>query len=1143
MSTSATPSLPAGYYSLTVRNVQGCSAVADFHIEEWPKPVAQISTPDPYFFLCPNGQQVNIYALETEDDQFFQWFQNGQPVGTDSPILTTGVQDDIYVVVTNQRGCKATSNIISFIDCEDLGGTCVNGFCSGIPNGSGNNPPDSSSLCIPQGNLDFSFSTNDCKTFSFQNLSTNFIPNSFIWDFGDPASNNNSSTATNPTHVFSSPGYYHVWLFGKVPSGSDPTQTCNLLVGKTVLVPLQADFHVEETCAGLPTQFTDLSTFVPNTGITAWHWDFGDAASGTGNISDQQHASHVFTDAGTYTITLEVTSTEGCTAVFFREITVHEPPVAYFNPPQSLCAATALNFMGNAGTSPVSYEWDFGDSASGNGNVSQNQNTWHVYPDVAVYPVTLTVSSPYGCESSYTSNVAIEANDLSGEIDQPVPICEGGSTTISATEGGISWVWSNTKISKSISISQAGVYSVTLTNSEGCTYSPPPVVLEVLPPPVATIRAVELNVFGQPITYHEGSYTACEGEDVFLEIIGDPRYQYEWSGGGSGEQLSLTGANNNLLPVGNHSFSVTITDVFTGCSSVEGPFPITVHGLPTNATISSDPPGPLCGGAEVNFWVENPDPALNYLWNTGQLSTTISALAGGTYLVLATNQFGCQAKSNEIEIHNVPNVGKVTSGCYNGCIEREICLPESLEIAEYQWFLNGNSLPAPAGTVSNYIATEDGEYQVLMTSIYGCESLSDPIYLSFDSLTGDVIGQVWLDLNDNGAIDSQDSLLSGITIDLLQNGNVISQNQSGINGQYIFGEISATGWQVQVNFDSLSLQLEPIFSFGEISLTTCGDSAGVDFLLKNLCFLTIEEEVVLAACPGGTAEYNGETIAIGETKQFVFNSFSGCDSTVSVFVEPIVVDTIYLNETGCPGGIFHFQGMDIETGTTEEIVIPSFLGCDSTIIISVEPILLDTTYLFFETCANDTYNYGGSDLLPGTITLFVFPSFQGCDSLILVTVDAIQVDTGFVKMEACNGETSTYNGQPLQVGSTTFFTQTSWAGCDSTVIVSVNGLPVDSTFIELEVCGTETIEYQGFTFAAGDEMVLELVNQFGCDSLVFISVNEFPELAFQATTNAACPDSNDGQIELNITVGLLLLPVPLIAFIFSQTLIFPTSKW
>lgn len=126
------------------------------------------------------------------------------------------------------------------------------------------------------------------------------------WRFGDGA----TSTETNPTHVYDTPGVYDVSLSISGPGGTDGETKCDYI---TVYTPAQAAFSATpvDGLAPLEVQFTDQSTG----DISSYAWDFGD-----GGASALQNPTHVYSTAGTYDVSLVVsgnggTSTETKTAL------------------------------------------------------------------------------------------------------------------------------------------------------------------------------------------------------------------------------------------------------------------------------------------------------------------------------------------------------------------------------------------------------------------------------------------------------------------------------------------------------------------------------------------------------------------------------------------------------------------------------------------------------------------------------------------------------------------------------------------------------------------------------------------------------------------------------------------------------------
>lgn len=113
-----------------------------------------------------------------------------------------------------------------------------------------------------------------------------------LWDFGDGS----TSIQQNPTHTYAAPSVYTVSLTATNQYGSDTETKTNYISVNNCPLP-SANFSASPRSGGPPpllVQFTDLST-----NVTSWSWSFGD-----GSTSTQQHPSHQYLAAGTYTVTM-----------------------------------------------------------------------------------------------------------------------------------------------------------------------------------------------------------------------------------------------------------------------------------------------------------------------------------------------------------------------------------------------------------------------------------------------------------------------------------------------------------------------------------------------------------------------------------------------------------------------------------------------------------------------------------------------------------------------------------------------------------------------------------------------------------------------------------------------------------------------
>ncbi len=139
--------------------------------------------------------------------------------------------------------------------------------------------------------------------------------------------------------------------------------------------------------APLTVNFTDQSTNTP----TSWRWDFGDGGSSTG-----QNPSHIYNNAGTYTVKLTATNNFGSNTKTQNGLIVvngsGSAPVAGFTAtPTTGTAPLTVNFTDQSSNTPTSWQWNFGDGGS-----STEQNPVHIYQNTGNYTVKLTAKNQYG---------------------------------------------------------------------------------------------------------------------------------------------------------------------------------------------------------------------------------------------------------------------------------------------------------------------------------------------------------------------------------------------------------------------------------------------------------------------------------------------------------------------------------------------------------------------------------------------------------------------------------------------------------------------------------------------------------------------------------------------------------------------------
>lgn len=264
--------------------------------------------------------------------------------------------------------------------------------------------------------------TSDCESLitKFTDNSTG-APVSWQWNLG----NGSTSTQQSPSASYTSPGNYKVTLTVKNAAGN--TSTAEKTV--TVWEKPKPDFTASPAkgCIPFDVTFTDRSNPV-NGSITAYSWDFGDGATGSGSSP-----VHTYNNVLSPTVTLTVTNSNGCTASkqISNIVDAGASLVANFSVSDKfLCTAPGALTVTNTSTGPgnLTYAWDFGDGGTASGAAPAA----HTYTARGVYKVKLTVTSDKGCTATKTSEDINVAN-FKTDFQLPASICENSNTTFNAT--------------------------------------------------------------------------------------------------------------------------------------------------------------------------------------------------------------------------------------------------------------------------------------------------------------------------------------------------------------------------------------------------------------------------------------------------------------------------------------------------------------------------------------------------------------------------------------------------------------------------------------------------------------------------------------------------------------------------------------
>jgi gliding motility-associated-like protein len=293
----------------------------------------------------------------------------------------------------------------------------------------------------------FKYSTPDCETMAVL-LTDQSNPSEgkilqWIWNYGDGTAPEIRTNNTPFTHTYATAGNYTVTL--KIVTD----KACSsATLSKVITVhnrPVVA-FALPDVClANAVAQFTDQSTIADNSAAQfTYIWDFGDvnATVANPNTAIIKAPTHQFTKAGTYHISLTVTSKDTCSLNLTKDFIVSGQ--ANFAAPIMACPADTVVFTDKtdgAIKATSAWHWDFGD-----GDTSAVQSSKHPFINPGDYNVVLTVKGHNGCSTtSYAQNIHINKKPDASFTNSP-PVCETKAITFTDTsipkEGNIvAWNW------------------------------------------------------------------------------------------------------------------------------------------------------------------------------------------------------------------------------------------------------------------------------------------------------------------------------------------------------------------------------------------------------------------------------------------------------------------------------------------------------------------------------------------------------------------------------------------------------------------------------------------------------------------------------------------------------------------------------
>ncbi len=453
------------------------------------------------------------------------------------------------------------------------------------------------------------------NTVQFNNNSFGAV--NYKWNFGDPSTLADTSSAFQPSYTYPGPGTYPSYL---VAYSANPNCNDTSFAAVKIYPQLTTDFNYTLNPCTRTVVLTDASTF-PGYPITSRNWNFGD-----GGTSLLQNPSHTYANPGTYTIVLNAASNLGCNGS--KSITITIPTIntiaATGNATICLGDSTPLSVTGG-----FDYNWTPASSLSNAGSANPVASP----SATTTYTVTAKVLTSNGDTCSTSQSITVTVNALAQASANVNPISCGNKniqfTNTSTNAASYSWNFgdpnsannTSTLISPLHSFSDTGNFQIRLiaftqSNQVGCTDTIFKTI-HIYPPVIAGFD-YEVESCSNTVSFFDSTADAYSAPSSWFWSFGDGQ------------------SSTNQNPVHTYStfgnFTATlIASTWVGCKDT-----VTI---PVNLTALAAAVGPndtsLCDGTPVQISASG---GVAYKW-TPSFGLSNDTIANPIVTVITTTVF------------------------------------------------------------------------------------------------------------------------------------------------------------------------------------------------------------------------------------------------------------------------------------------------------------------------------------------------------------------------------------------------------------------------------------------------------------------------------------------------------------------------
>ena len=240
--------------------------------------------------------------------------------------------------------------------------------------------------------------------------------------------------------------------------------------------------------------------------IGSIYW-YNDASGGTSIGSGNNFTTPILSSTKNY-----YAEVSGCTStrtVIAATINT-TPTISTIKPIVPICGTGTLILEATPNIGNVNWFYE------ANGGTSISSGTTFTTPSLSTNTFFYAEANNNGCISPNRIAISTIINPVPEVTDENLILCQNSNLTLDATINGMTYLWSTSETTKTITISSPGNYEVAITNSYSCISTKKIIVIEHEIPEIMSVKVEETNV--EIIPKNQQSYFEYSIDGINFQI-------------------------------------------------------------------------------------------------------------------------------------------------------------------------------------------------------------------------------------------------------------------------------------------------------------------------------------------------------------------------------------------------------------------------------------------------------------------------------------------------------------------------------------------------------------------------------------------------------------------------------------------------